>query len=161
MKKFFNWFFISMLMVIMLPIAGCDNDEYKVPEPGNLKADELVGTWTRGDKFQTIEKATIDEATSLYQFTAITFQEKGVVSATTENGDVAGSWSLSGNKLTLKIGDFSATCEVKTIGHTNANISLTYPTTGVMPETKDENGNVVPGETVKINLSVHYTKNAE
>lgn len=162
MKKVFNWLFISMLMVVLLPITSCGDDDYKVPEPEKLTASTLIGTWERDTKYQSIEKATIDEANSLYQFTEITFADKGIATAETEEGgEVSGTWSLSGDKLTLKLGDFSVVCSTKRIGHTDTNISFTYAVTGTMPDTTDAEGNVVPGEKVEITLSIHYRKVVE
>lgn len=158
MKKSLNWFIAVMLFGIILPMASCEDDKHEV-EVATVTAENILGKWPKGNVYKTIEKAEVNDSTSLIQYTALRFVEGGTLYAfPTDNDSIEGTWTLSGKDLRLTVGTVNETCEATYRGINTNVLCIGYATKGLLyPKTTDANVEVEP-EVVDVRVNIHYKR---
>lgn len=158
MKKSLNWLLAVMLLAVMLPLGGCKNDNEGV-EVAIVTRDNILGKWPKGTVYKTIEKAEVNDSTSLIQYTALRFNEGGVAYAFVSDKDsIEGTWSLSGKNLQLSVGEVNVTCEATYRGINTNVLCLGYKTQGLLYPKTTEAGEEATPETVEVGVNIHYKR---
>lgn len=155
MKKSLNWFIAVMLLAIVMPLTSCEENEGV--EVAEVTAENILGKWPKGTVYKTIEKAEVNDSTSLIQYTALRFNEGGKLYAfTSDNDSIEGTWSLSGKSLRLSVGTVNETCEATYRGVNTNVLCVGYQTEGLLYP-KGADADAQP-EKVEVGVNIHYKR---